>query len=236
MSSPVVVLVHGAFADSSSWNEVIARLGEESVLALGVASPLQSLSGDADHLSDILDSIGGSTILVGHSYGGMVITEAGRHDSVSALVYVAAFAPDQGESAWDLANGVPGTSLADVMSGYPVRHGGTEWMIRQDAYAECFAADVPRFLAETMSRTQRPIADEALTAGLGADRPAWRARPSWFVYGDEDRIVPPGGHRQMAERAEPQLHRVLRGGSHAVGVSQPDAVADVILHAVAAVR
>lgn len=235
MSSPVVVLVHGAFADSSSWNEVIARLGEESVPALGVASPLQTLSGDADHLSDILDSIGESTILVGHSYGGMVITEAGHHDSVAALVYVAGFAPDQGESASSLA-GVPGSALAEAMSGYPVRHGDTEWMIRQDAYAECFAADVPGFLAEAMSRTQRPIADVALTAALTADTPAWRVRPSWFVYGDEDRIVPPAGHRRMAERAEPRLHRVLRGGSHAVGVSQPDAVADVILHAVASVR
>lgn len=235
MSSPTVVMVHGAFADSSSWNEVIARLGEESVAALGVASRLRSLADDASHLSDVLDSLGGNVILVGHSYGGMVITEAGLHDAVVALVYVAAFAPERGESAWGLATDLPGGTLAEVASSYPVHDGGTEWVIRQESYAEQFAADVPRPLADAMSRTQRPIADEALTAELAAARPAWRSRPTWFAYGDEDRIVLPTRHREMTERAQPRLHRVMRGGSHALNVSQPDAVAEVILHAVAAV-
>lgn len=108
-------------------------------------------------------------------------------------------------------------------------------MIRQEAYAEYFAADVPPVLADAMSRTQRPIAERALKGALTADPPAWRARPTWFVYGDEDRILPPSGHRRMAERAELRMHRVLRGGSHAVSVSQPDTVSEVILHAVATV-
>lgn len=234
MSVPTVVLVHGAFADSSSWNEVIARLDEERIRAVAVANPLRDLPGDAGYLSGILDTLPEPVLLVGHSYGGMVITQAGSHDSVAGLVYAAAFAPDRGESAGDLASRFPGSTLGLHVSRRLVL-GEVELLVRREAFAEHFAADVPAPLASAMSVTQRPVAERALSAPLlGA--PAWRRRPSWFVYGGEDRSIPETAHSFMAERAAPVRRRVLCGGSHAIPVSEPDAVADVILDAVSAVR
>lgn len=235
MGATTVVLVHGAFADSSSWNEVIARLDEDAVAVIAVANPLRSVIGDADYVREVLDGVSGQVLLVGHAYGGMVITQAGLHDRVAGLVYVSAFAPDHGENAFELLAKFPGSALAEHTSRYPIT-GGAEIVVRREAFVEHFAADVPRPLAAAMSVTQRPITEQALDDRLNGSAPAWQSRPSWFVYGDEDRAIPFAALTFMAERAHPVLRRVLWGGSQAVPVSQPDAVADVILAAVSAIQ
>ncbi|WJL96617.1 alpha/beta hydrolase [Microbacterium sp. ET2] len=235
MRAPTVVLVHGAFTDSSSWNEVIARLDEDGVPVIAVANPLRGPTGDAAYLSDILDTLAGRAVLVAHDYAGMLITRAGGHHSVSALVYVAAFAPDHGESVADIMSRFPASPLARRLSRRAMSE-GTELMIPREIYAEQFAADLPGPLASAMSVTQRPIVESALTEPLAGGPPAWRIRPSWFLYGDADRSIPEMALRFMAERADPVIRRVLFGGSHALPASEPDAVADVIIAAVAAVR
>jgi pimeloyl-ACP methyl ester carboxylesterase len=235
MNAPTVVLVHGAFTDSSSWNEVISRLDEDGIPVIAVANPLRGLAGDADYLRGILDTLERPAVLVGHSYAGMVITQAGTHPRVRGLVYVGAFAPEVGESAAELMTAFPGSTLTRHLTRRPIP-GGAELIIRREAFVEQFAADVPPALASTMSVTQRPITETAFSDRLAGNEPGWRVRPSWFVYGEEDRSIPKEALSFMAERAMPVVRRVLCGGSHAVPVSQPDAVADVIIDAASAER
>ncbi|MCC8242899.1 alpha/beta fold hydrolase [Saccharothrix luteola] len=231
---PTVVLVHGAFAESTSWSGVIERLHDRSLDVVAVANPLRDLPGDAAYLRDVLAGIRGPVVLVGHSYGGMVITEAAG-DEVAALVYVCAFAPDQGESALELSGKFPGSTLGQALSAYPVAGGGNEFAIRPDAFHHQFAADVTRAQAALMSATQRPVTEIALTAGLPTDTPAWRTIPSWFVHGDEDLNIPVALHRFMADRAGAKGTLEVPGASHALSVSRPDAVTASILDAVHAV-
>ncbi|RIV37732.1 alpha/beta fold hydrolase [Micromonospora radicis] len=228
---PTIVLVHGAFADSASWHGVIERLGD-GYHVVAAANPLRSLAGDAAYLRDVLRGIGGPTILVGHSYGGMVITQAATDDpSVSALVYVNAFAPDTGESALSLSGQFPGSTLADTLVRYPLSTGGNEVAIGQDAYHRQFAADASTDLAALMARTQRPVTEQALGDGLVGD-PAWRSLPSWFVFGDADMNIPVAAHRFMADRADPRGQREITGGSHAMAVARPGEVAETVIEAV----
>jgi pimeloyl-ACP methyl ester carboxylesterase len=228
---PTVVLVHGAFAESASWSGVVERLREQSFEVVAVANPLRSLPSDAAYVRDVIAAINAPVVLVGHSYGGMVITEAAAgSDKVAALVYVCAFAPEHGESALELSNMFPGSTLGESLTAYPVA-GGNEFAIRPEAFHHQFAADVPRALAAVMSATQRPVTELALTTGLPTDTPAWRSTPSWFVYSDADLNIPVGLHRFMAKRAGAQAVREVSGASHAVGVSQPDAVTASILDA-----
>ncbi|WBB55607.1 alpha/beta hydrolase [Verrucosispora sp. WMMD573] len=230
-SQPTIVLVHGAFAESASWNGVIERLGA-AYDVVAVANPLRSVAGDAAYVRDVMRGIGGPVILVGHSYGGMVITQAAADEtSVRALVYVNAFAPETGESALSLSGKFPGSTLADTLVQYPVSTGGNEVSIGQDAYHAQFAADVPPDLAALMARTQRPITEQALGDGLSGAA-AWRSLPSWFVFGDADRNIPVAAHRFMAERAEPRGQREIVGGSHAMAVAQPGEIAETIIEAV----
>ncbi|ONI92758.1 alpha/beta hydrolase [Saccharothrix sp. ALI-22-I] len=234
--NPTVVLIHGAFAESASWSGVIERLHDRSLDVVAVANPLRSLPGDAAYLRDVLAGIRGPVVLVGHSYGGMVITEAaGGGDNVAALVYVCAFAPEQGESALELSGKFPGSTLGQALSAYPVTSGGDEFAIRPDAFHHQFAADVTRAQAAMMSATQRPVTEIALTAGLPTDTPAWRTIPSWFVYSDEDLNIPVTLHRFMADRAGAKGTLEVSGASHALSVSRPDAVTASILDAVHAV-
>jgi len=226
---PTIVLVHGAFAESASWNDVIAQLQGHGLAVVAVANPLRSLAGDAAYVRDVIASIGGPVILVGHSYAGMVITEAAsRNDAVVALVYVAAFVPDTGQSAFELSASEPGSTLGDALDAYPVRSSGDEFVIRQDIFAQQFAADVPSAQATLMAATQRPVTQAALTEGLPTDRPAWRDIPSWHVFGELDRNIPAAVHRAGAARAGARETREIAGASHAVSVSQPAAVADTI--------
>ncbi|MEU1842283.1 MULTISPECIES: alpha/beta fold hydrolase [Micromonospora] len=227
-----LVLVHGAFAESASWNGVIERLGaDRSVVA--AANPLRGVAGDAAYVRDVVRGIGGPVILVGHSYGGMVITEAAAGESsVRALVYVNAFCPDTGESALALSGQFPGSTLADTLVSYPVATGGKETAIRQDAFHAQFAADVSDDLAALMARTQRPVTEQALGDGLAATTPPWRSLPTWFVFGDADRNIPVAAHRFMAERAGARGVREVAGASHAMAVSRPDEVAQSVVEAV----
>lgn len=231
-----VVLVHGAFAESASWHGVIERLRARSVEVIAAANPLRSVSGDAAYLRDVLGGIEGPVVLVGHSYGGMVVTEAAAgNDAVVALVYVGAFCPEPGESVLSLSTRFPGSTLPETLVGYPLSSGGNEVRIAQAAYPAQFAGDVPLEAAVVMASTQRPVTERALGEGLPSPTASWSQRPSWFVYGDADKNIPAALQRFMAERAGAREVREVAGASHAIAVSQPDEVAATILAAVESV-
>jgi len=225
---PTVVLVHGAFADSSSWNGVIRSLRADGYPVVAAANPLRSVKGDARSVSGLLSTIEGPVVLVGHSYGGSVIsTAANGHDNVKALVYVAALAPDEGETAIGLSGKFPGGTLGKALAapvGLP--GGGSDFYIDQARFHDQFAADVPEAEALLMATGQRPIAEAALKEPAGT--PAWKSKPSWFVYGDADRNIPAEALAWMAERAGSKETVVVKGASHVVMVSHPDDVARLI--------
>jgi pimeloyl-ACP methyl ester carboxylesterase len=234
-SQPTVVLVHGAFAESASWNGVIRRLQDQGYTAIAAAIPLRSVSGDAELLASILDSIEGSIVLVGHSYGGSVMSTAALgKDNVKALVFVAAFAPEEGESIGELSGRSPGSSLGETLESVPLSDGTTDLYIRQEEYHQQFLADAPAEQAALDAVTQRPLRDVAQNEGAGP--PAWESIPSWFVFPELDKNIPLEAHRFMAERAKAREVVEIEGASHAVGVSHPEEVADVILHAIKAVE
>jgi pimeloyl-ACP methyl ester carboxylesterase len=231
---PTVVLVHGAFAESASWNGVIESLHGAGVDVVAAANPLRSVTGDAAYIRDVIAGVGGPVLLVGHSYGGMVITEAGADNpNVIGLVYVAAFAPDSGESALQLSTLHPGSTLGDALTAYPVSTGGNELAIRLDAFPGQFGADLPLPVASKMARTQRPVTEYALSEGLPTTTPAWRTLPSWFVLAELDLNIPVAVQRDLATRAEARGVREIDGASHAVAVSCPDEVAETIIEALA---
>ncbi|MEU8005907.1 alpha/beta hydrolase [Catellatospora sp. NPDC049111] len=232
---PTVVLVHGAFAESASWSGVVQRLQERSIDVVAVGNPLRSVQGDAAYIRDVIAAISGPVVLVGHSYGGIVITEAAAgSDKVAGLVYVCAFAPDHGESAIELSGRFPGSTLGQALTAYPVSTGGNELAIRRDVFHQQFAADVPTERAAVMYATQRPVTELALTTGLPAAAPAWASIPSWFVIGDADLCIPAELQRFLANRAGAKSVREVPGASHAISVSRPDAVAASIIEAVEA--
>jgi pimeloyl-ACP methyl ester carboxylesterase len=233
MSLPTVVLVHGAFAESAGWNGVLTRLQAAGHPTIAVSNPLRSLSGDAALVRAVLDSVEGPVVLVGHSYGGAVISVAARGSSaVRALVYVAGFAPQAGESIGELSGCYPGSTLGDTLHAVALADGTTDLYIRQDLFHQQFAADVSPEEAALGAATQRPLRDVALNEGAG--EPAWEDIPSWFVVPELDRNIPPAAQRFMAERARAHEVVELAGASHAVPVSRPDEVADTILRAVKA--
>lgn len=225
---PTVILVHGAFADATSWNGVAAKLRADGYPVIGAANPLRSVKGDAEVVANIVKSVKGPVVLVGHSYGGAVIsTAANGNPNVKSLVYVAAFAPDQGETALELSGRFPGGTLGQALA-EPVKlaGGGKDFYIQQDKFHQQFAADVPHDQAELMAVAQRPIAEAALTEA--AQAPAWKRLPSWFIYGDADKNIPAQALGFMAERAKSKKTVVVPGASHVVMTSQPDAVARLI--------
>ncbi|MBP0580410.1 alpha/beta hydrolase [Labrys sp. LIt4] len=227
-AKPTVVLVHGAFADASSWNGVIQRLEKDGYPVVAAANPLRSVRGDADSVASVIDSIKTPVVLVGHSYGGSVISEAATgKTNVQALVYVAAFAPDTGETAIGLTGKFPGSTLGPTLAPpVPTPGGGKDLYIQQSKFPAQFAADVSAGEAKLMAATQRPIAEAAL--GEASTEPAWKTIPSWFVYGDKDRNIPPQALAFMAERAHSKQTVVVKGASHVVMVSNPAAVAKLI--------
>lgn len=230
--TPIVVLVHGAFAESSSWYPVIGSLNARDVETVAVANPLRSVSGDAAYVRDVVAGLGRPVLLVGHSYGGIVITEAAsQNPAVVGLVYVAAFAPDHGESALQLSTTFPGSTLGETLTSSPLTTGGNEFTIRPDVFHQQFAADLPASTAELMAHTQRPVTEAALSQGLPTETPAWQSLPSWFVIGDHDRNIPAAALRHQAARAGARSVTQLHGASHAVSMSRPAAVVDAILEA-----
>jgi pimeloyl-ACP methyl ester carboxylesterase len=231
---PTIVLVHGAFAESSSWNGVVAELLAEGYAVVAAANPLRGVKNDADYVANIVKAIKGPVVLVGHSYGGSVITNAANDNrNVKALVYVAAFAPEKGESALELSGRYPGATLGPTLAP-PVAlpDGGKDLYIQQDRFGTQFAADVPAAESQILAATQRPIAEAALAESSGA--PAWRSIPSWHVYGDADKNIPAAAMAFMAERAGSKETLVLKGASHVPMVSNPAAVAGIIRRAASA--
>jgi pimeloyl-ACP methyl ester carboxylesterase len=231
---PTIVLVHGAFAESASWDAVIDRLLEAGHPVIAAANPLRSLTADAASVGDLLRTIEGPIVLVAHSYGGAVISNVPADTGgINGLVYVNAFAPDPGDSAFSLAGMFPGSMLGEeTLRPVPRSDGTTDLYIVQDRFHELFCADVPAPQAARMAATQRPVTQEALFAPSG-ERPLWRELPSWFLTGAEDRSIPAELQRFMAERAGSQRTVEIPGASHALPVSQPQACADVILEAAA---
>jgi pimeloyl-ACP methyl ester carboxylesterase len=224
---PTVVLVHGAFADSSSWDGVVDVLLADDFAVLALANPLRGVRADSAYLAGVLDGLPGDLVLVGHSYGGMLIANAATgNDRVKALVFVGAFAPEAGESAEELAGRYEGSTLGATLNAVPLPDGGTDLYIAQDRYHAQFAADVSERVAKRMAATQRPIAAAAL--GEASGTPAWRAIPSWFAFGTADRNIPVDALRFMARRAGAQRTVELQGASHAVAVSEAAAVAGLI--------
>lgn len=235
-AKPTIVLVHGAFADASSWNAVIKILDEDGYPVVAVANPMRSVHGDAKYVSEILAGIQPPIVLVGHSYGGFIISEAGYdNESVRALVYVSAFAPDTGETAVGLSGKFPGSTLGPALAA-PVglAGGGRDLYIQQDKFPAQFAADVEEADSKAMAVTQRPITQSALSEK--AQHTAWKTIPSWFVYGDQDKNIPPQALAFMADRAAARQTVVVKGASHVVMVSNPKIVATLIENAAGAIE
>jgi pimeloyl-ACP methyl ester carboxylesterase len=215
-----VVLVHGGFVDGSGWQPVYELLRKDRINVRVVQNATLSLASDVATTRQVLDDLEGPTVLVGHSYGGAVITEAGTHDRVVALAYIAAFAPDAGESVNTLiADPPPGAPVPPIL---PPQDGFL--FLDRDKFHESFAGDVPAAEAEFMANSQVPWGVDAL--GGTISEPAWRSKPSWYLVATDDHMIPPPAQRAMAERAGATISEVA--GSHAIYVSQPGAVATLI--------
>jgi pimeloyl-ACP methyl ester carboxylesterase len=215
-----VVLVHGGFVDGSGWERVYGMLKEKGFRVSIVQNPTTSLADDVAVTRRVLDQQDGPTILVGHSYGGVVITEAGNHPKVAALVYVAAFAPDQGESVASLiANPPPGAAVPPIL---PPEDGFL--LLDRAKFAESFAADLDPKLAAFRADSQVPWGVAALEGAVGD--PAWRSKQSWYLVATDDKMIPPPAQQAMSKRAGATVSEVK--GSHAIYESQPAAVARVI--------
>ncbi|MGW6726454.1 alpha/beta fold hydrolase [Nocardia sp. NPDC055029] len=226
---PTIVLVHGAFADGSSWNDVIDKLIENRYPVVAAANPLRGPAADAASVRGLLSHIDGPVVLVGHSYGGSVISAAAAgNDQVKALVYVAAFLPAPGETALELTTKFPGSTLPGTLDPVaftrPDNSAGTDLYIQQSKFRDQFAADVAADRATLAAATQRPIDQAALEEK--ATVAAWTDKPSWDVITTQDLNIPVAAQRFMAERAHSQVTEVE--ASHSVAVSHPDVVADVI--------
>jgi pimeloyl-ACP methyl ester carboxylesterase len=230
---PTIVLVHGAFAESASWDKVIDSLAGAGHPVIAAANPLRGVAADAAAIGDLLRAVDGPVVLVGHSYGGMVISnvppDAGE---ITGLVYVCAFAPEPGETCFALAGRFPGSTLGEALRQVPRCDGTTDLYIVTERFHAQFCADVPAPEAARMAATQRPVTQEALTEPSGG-RPRWREVPSWFLIGEQDRNIPAALQRSLAERAGARHALEIPGASHAAAVSHPEEAAELILQAAA---
>ncbi|WP_109126018.1 alpha/beta hydrolase [Dyella sp. C11] len=227
-TKPFIVLVHGAFADASSWNGVAKILQKDGYFVIAAANPLRGAKSDGAYIGSLVGDLKGPVVLVGHSYGGNVITEAANwHANVKALVYVSAFAPETGETLGELTGKFPGSTLGQALAPpADLADGGKDLYIVQNKFHAQFAADVPAADAALMAITQRPLSQSALDEKAGAA--AWKNLPSWWVYGDADKNIPPAAMAFMAKRAAAKDVVVVKGASHVVMVSHPDVVARMI--------
>ena len=218
-----IVLVHGGFVDGSGWERVYAILKKKGYNVSIVQNPTTSLADDVAATSRTISGQDGPVVLVGHSYGGVVITEAGNNPKVARLAYIAAFAPDSGESVASLIkNPVPGAPVPPIM---PPQDGFL--FLDRSKFAGSFAADVNPELAAFMADSQVPWGVQALEGAVS--QPAWKSKPSWYLVATDDKMIPPDAQRAMSKRAGSKTVEVK--GSHAVYVSQPQAVADLIARA-----
>jgi pimeloyl-ACP methyl ester carboxylesterase len=235
-SRPTVVLVHGAFADASSWNEVVERLQAEEVRITAPANPLRGISIDSAYINSLFEQIPGPVIAVAHSYGGAVITNAATDaNNVVGLVYIAAFAPDKGERLIEIENDSKDSVLNSALMQlqYPTEEDeqtAVEFAIDPEKFHDAFAADLPAEQTAVMAATQRPVAELAFSEPNG--EPAWKKLPSWAVVSTGDKAAGSDVVRSMAERAGATITEAE--GSHVIMISRPQVVADAILAALAA--
>ncbi len=230
MADPAVVLVHGAFADASGFRGLYDELLGEGVTVVAPPNPLRGLTGgDGEYIKGVVDEIDGPVLLVGHSYGGSVITAAGTADNVVGLVYISGFAPDEGENLTDLQSKFPPPGIAPYIVQHQLREGGNEFTLAPEGFHESFCADLPADDAAFYAITQRPLAGVALTEA--APTPAWRNRPSWAVLPTADRAIDPGVHHFSYERAGATVTEI-EGASHVSMISHPKEVAEVVMTAV----
>jgi pimeloyl-ACP methyl ester carboxylesterase len=238
MSSPTVVLVHGSFADASSWAGVTQRLEKAGVPVKAIVNPLRGIKADSAYVASALDQIPGPVLAVGHSYGGAVITNAATNaKNVLGLVYVAGFAPDEGETVADIVGGSKESILLTAVqeAKYPIGQGSdtsSEYSIDPAKFRQVFTADLPQEESDVLAVSQRPTSAATLSEKTGP--PAWKNLSSWAVLGTADKAIGTDAVRSMAQRAGADITEVA-GGSHVVMISQPDAVTDVILKALRSV-
>src|SRR5262245_29577653 len=232
MADPTIVLVHGAFADASSFRRLYDQLVGQEVTVVAPPNPLRGLSGgDGEYTKAVLDGIDGPVLLVGHSYGGSVITAAGTANNVVGLVYISGFAPDEGENLTELQSKFPPPGIIPYIVEHKLPGGGSEFTLAPGGFHESFCADIPADDAAFYAITQRPLAGVALTAA--APTPAWRSRPVWAVLPTADRCIDPGVHRFSYDRMGATVTEV-EGASHVVMISHPKEVAAVVMTAVRA--
>ncbi|MFJ9963531.1 alpha/beta fold hydrolase [Streptomyces avermitilis] len=234
-TKPTIVLVHGAFADASSWNGVVERLERRGYTVIAPANPLRGLDSDSTYIASVLDSIKGPIVLAGHSYGGAVIsTAAAGNPRVKSLVYVSALMPDVGESGMTLAARFP-SELGTATKSVPYRAGGvsgTDLYVKPDRLHQVFAADLPESTTRLMAVTQRPVATTAFSEQ--AKVAAWKHIPSWFLVAKQDKSINPDQERFEAKRAG--SHTVEINSSHVAMIAHPEAVSDLVLQAATAAK
>ncbi|MFF8319629.1 alpha/beta fold hydrolase [Streptomyces bobili] len=234
-TTPTVLLVHGAFADAASWSGVIAELQRDGIPVIAPPNPLRGLASDAAYVASAAAQIDGPVIMVGHSYGGALITVAGVTENVVGLVYVAAYVLEEGESLGELQGRFPLSPLVSNLKQwtYPVPGGepATEVTIAEDAFPSVFAADVPAEVTRILAAAQRPLAAAAFEETASAA--AWRTKPAWALIAGADNAINPEVERFGAKRADATIVEI-EGASHAVAVSRPKEVADLIRTAVRA--
>ncbi|RCG28681.1 alpha/beta hydrolase [Sphaerisporangium album] len=235
-TKPTIVLVHGGFADASNWNGVISRLQAKGYPVMAPANPLRGLPVDAPYIASVLKSIDGPIVLVGHSYGGAVITNAAADaPNVKALVYVAAFVPDEGEQLGVLINKYPGTQIPAAVQEvpYPNPDGstGVDLYLRADKFRAAFAADLPVSTTRVMQAGQRPFSASSFTDKTTGV--AWRTIPSWALVATQDKAIPPQLERYMYKRAKSKVYETA--ASHVPMISQPGLVTRIIQDAAHAV-
>jgi pimeloyl-ACP methyl ester carboxylesterase len=234
MADPTIVLVHGAFADASSLRRLYDELLGEDVPIIAPPNPLRGLTGgDAEYLKGVIKEIDGPVLLVGHSYGGSVITAAGTADNVVGLVYISGFAPDEGENLTDLQSKFPAPGIIPYIVQHELSDGGKEFTLAPKGFHESFCADISADDAAFYAISQRPLAGVALSEP--APTPAWRSRPVWAVLATADRCIDPGVHRFSYERMGATVTEV-EGASHVVMISHPKEVAEVVMAAVSKLR
>jgi pimeloyl-ACP methyl ester carboxylesterase len=234
-NTPTIVFVHGAWADATGFGGSIRALRDRGFAVIGAANPLRHLTGDTESLAALLGTISGPIVLVGHSYGGAVMSNAATgNEQVQALVFIAGWMPDEGESIQQLlgaeafADSLVPAALRPVPFKNPDGSEGVDLYLDRELFPETFAADVDADTAAVMAATQRPWSGAAAATPSGP--PGWRSILSWYLLGTEDRAIPPAGQRFMAERGNARIEKVA--ASHASMVSQPEAVTQLILSAV----